>query len=136
MAPNTVVPPQNSSGWTVFPTITKTPYVDSAALESQSPDDGKVVSAGEDFQVNWVIKNTGKRPWNSGFYFKPLVSTLYPSPSGNQYVSGSVATGDTYDFSTTVEAPSEEGIHVIKYVLMNDAGVGFFQFYFSIQVQP
>jgi len=136
MAPITVVPPQNSSGWTVFPTITKTPYIDSAVLESQSPEDGRVVSPGDDFQVKWVFRNTGKRPWNSEFYFKPLTSTLDPSPSGIQNLSGSVATGDTVDFSIFVEAPDEEGIYYIRYALINDNAISLYQFYFSIKVQP
>jgi hypothetical protein len=130
----TLIPQNNPSGWTVYPTKTKTPYTDSGSLESQSVDDGKIVAPGEDITVRWTIKNTGKRPWNSGFYFRPVITTLYPSPSGNQFINGTVNPGDNYDFSILVEAPDKEGIYVVSYVLMNDAGVGFFQFYFSVQV--
>jgi hypothetical protein len=130
----TIKPPATAVPvWNVQPTFTKTPYTDACTLLSTDPEDGKVMSSGEEFVASWVVKNTGMRPWNTRFYFKKLKGTL--GNNGVIYLSGPVDKGSEYNLRITMVSPTQTGVYNGTYRLINDDGVAICQFFVAIAVK-
>ena len=122
-----------------YPTYTPTYYTDRAELSSQSPVDGSVLTAGQDFDLTFTIKNVGMRSWNGNFYLKYVSGVTGQSQGGSTitmvYVPGAVAINDTVTLTIDMVAPSQAGSYSTNWVLINDDGTGFFypNFVFSVQ---
>ena len=122
-----------------YPTYTPTYYTDRAELSSQSPADGTVLSAGQDFDLTFTIKNVGMRSWNGNFYLKYVSGVKGQSQNGSAvtmvFVPGAVALNDTVTLTIDMVAPSQAGSYSTNWVLINDDGTGFFypNFVFSVQ---
>jgi hypothetical protein len=123
---------QATPTWRVYPTSTKVPYSDACSLVSTSPEDGLQMSAGQDFDAVWVIKNTGFSDWDGGFYFQKVKGTL--GPSDTTYISGTVTPGNTYTLTYDMTAPTQPGVYNGTYKFVH-VGVAFCQFFVSIEVK-
>ena len=130
----TLAPPVlQTPTWHVLPTFTKTPYVDSCALQSTTPADYTIFSPGTPFEAYWVVKNTGMRPWNNRFYFTKVAGPL--GYSGIIYVDPPVGQGGEYELHISMAAPNTAGTYKGSYKLVNDDGVALCQFFVVITVR-
>jgi len=119
--------------WAVQITPTKTAYPDKCELVSTKPSDGTVYDGGSPFEVFWVLKNTGVRPWNTQFYFKKVTGTL--GNSTNVFLPSPVNTGNEFTLQKSMTAPETAGNYNGTYKLINDDGVAICQFYITITVR-
>jgi hypothetical protein len=126
-----------SGGVAKSATPTKLPYVDSAILVVQAPTDGTYMNATQDFDAVWTIKNTGRRPWTTDFYFKPDPdhTSQLKVKTAPVYLSSIVDQRSTYKFTVDMVAPKAPGTYRSWWVLVNDDGVAFFHFYIYINVR-
>lgn len=109
-----------SSGGTVIKP-TRTPYTDAAELVSQTPKDGFYVPKGQDFDINWTVKNVGRRAWNTQFYLRYL-SGVEGSDASKIMVANTVPVNETYTFRVDMVAPVIPGRYVTTWQLINDDG--------------
>jgi hypothetical protein len=134
MATATKKPASSSGGWVVYPTKTKTPYVDSAKLISQSPKDGYTKNQDLSFPSKWTIQNTGKRKWNRQFYLKFTGGEVKPANDGVIYLTDSIDKGDSITMTIDLHTPNSSGKKQSNWALINDDGVAILHFYLVVNV--
>lgn len=133
LAPVTIATqaPTQAPKWNVQPTITKTAYTDACVVQSVSPNN-PTLSANEDFDAKFSVKNTGYRAWNTQFYFKKVKGDL--GPDTIIHLDRSVAQLDNYDLTLDMAAPDHSGIFVGVYKLVNDDGTAICSMSVGIKV--
>jgi Ig-like domain from next to BRCA1 gene len=120
--------------WKVFPTITKTSYVDSAKLTSQEPKDGYIKNQGLPFPVKWTFLNTGMRTWNHDFYIKYVSGDVKAEDDVPVFLPDEVKQNSSVTLSTTLRTPHESGNLRSNWELVNDDGVAILYFYLLVHV--
>lgn len=113
---------------------------DDIQILSKTCQDGSTVAAGKVFTNNWVIVNTGTRPWNSSYYLKWTSTDYYPPGSSSTPVPSSydfgaktipfnqnqnVPFGASETLTVPLMAPIQVGQYVVRWLPVNDAGVDF-----------
>ncbi|TFW09524.1 hypothetical protein E4K72_05625 [Oxalobacteraceae bacterium OM1] len=108
-------------------TVTTAAAVNNAQFVSQSVPTTMV--PGQPYTVSVTYKNTGNTTWTSARNYKlgpqnPIDNTNWVNPN-RVAISGSVAPGQTYTFSYTVNAPSTPGTYNFQWGMVQDF-VGWF----------
>jgi hypothetical protein len=118
----------SSGGGVVYPTVTKTLYVDSAKLIDQVPADGYSRKRGETFPAYWEFLNTGMRSWNTDFYIKFVGGDVEPESGKIFHIPGTVKQQDSVRMDVTLRTPDLQGKRYSNWVLINDDGVVIYHF--------
>ena len=134
IATGTAIPVPPSGNWVVYPTKTKTPYVDSAKLTGQVPQDGYSKKQGLSFPVKWTFQNTGMRKWNTDFYIKYVSGDIEPENEGPVLLDSEVKQGNSISVTTILRTPHKSGNLRSNWVLINDDGVAILHFYLLVKV--
>lgn len=80
------------------------------ALVSQKPHDGATIyKPGDSFDVEWTLKNTGKKTIAAGYPFK-YISGTNMSPTGMLVTETAIAPGEVFTFRIEVIAPDVQGV--------------------------
>lgn len=88
------------------------------------PDNAEVV-AGSNFVKTWRLKNVGSCTWTSNYSVVFQSGDAMGGPASTQLTSGSVAPGQTIDFSLSLRAPAAAGTYRGEWKLRNGAGALF-----------
>lgn len=133
----TVIPPTATRTRVVntsTPAYTPTPNNFSCELASQSPANGTKFTAGGNFDVKWVVKNTGLKAWDLGY-----VDLVYDSGAKMQSfadvydVSTVVNPGKTFTFLIDMQVPSAAGTYKATWKMRME-NITMCSFQISIQV--
>jgi len=124
------------------PTVAATPPPPAGtlycSLVSQSPADGTTISIGSPFTTTWVLKNTGSVAWDSSSYdfvFTGAYNNTWLHTGPDIYDLGTtVSSGQTYNFSVPMLAPSSMGTYGEAWQLVDGSGKTACQFYVYINV--
>lgn len=118
----------------VAPTRTITLYInDQARLFSQSPKDYTVLPAGRDFDIVWVVKNSGRRAWNTDYSYQ-YSDGVKGSKKETYTLKEDVPIGGEVKLIVDMIAPKEPGQYRTRWVLVNDKGIAFATFFFTFYV--
>jgi hypothetical protein len=80
------------------------------ALVSQKPRDGAAIyKPGDEFDVEWTLKNTGKKTIAAGYSFQ-YISGTNMSPTGMLVTETAIAPGESFTFRIEVIAPDVQGV--------------------------
>lgn len=128
--------PQTSSQ-TNKPAPTANTYTDQALVMSTSPEDYTIMQPYQDFDAVWVVKNVGRRAWNSDFYFTG--TDLNGNSFGPIYFSNpNLAVNDTVKIVLDMTAPAYveggKNTHTAYVHIFNDDGVNFYSPFLIITV--
>ena len=124
------------------PTVAATPPPPAGtlycSLVSQSPADGTTISIGSPFTTTWVLKNTGSVAWDSSSYdfvFTGAYNNTWLHTGPDIYDLGTtVSSGQTYNFSVPMLAPSSMGTYGEAWQIVDSSGKTACQFYVYINV--
>jgi len=118
----TIVPPQNLSAVTAYPTISSTAYdcYDAALVSDLSIPDGTKFDPGDTFEKSWRLSNTGTCDWTADFKFAYVGGDLFGSDTTK--IRQRVNVGNTMDFSLQLVAPSGSGTVVSNWQMATDDG--------------
>ena len=118
----TIVPPQNLSAVTAYPTISSTAYdcYDAALVSDLSIPDGTKFDPGDTFEKSWRLSNTGTCDWTADFKFAYVGGDLFGSDTTK--IRQRVNVGNTMDFSLQMVAPSGSGNVVSNWQMATDDG--------------
>ncbi|NJN83900.1 MAG: hypothetical protein HC802_17565 [Caldilineaceae bacterium] len=97
---------------------------DSTFVEDLSVPDGAVLSASEVVTKSWRVQNSGSCDWSSSYTWK-FVEGVSLSPADSVAVVGPVESGEEYDFSIELIAPTQTGRYQGQWRLHDGAGVAF-----------
>lgn len=124
--------PPTSTKVVLLPTIQKS---DMALLMLRTPAEYAQFEPGETFDVVWTVKNIGKKTWTNDYYMRYYNGTAMHYNGDKRFVKGSVAPGEQTRFIVDMKAPGKAGIYTTSWVLMNDNGEFFYQFFITIEVK-
>lgn len=96
--------------------------------------DGTVVTPGQTFTKTWRLKNIGNCTWTPSYAIVFSDGNAMNGPS-TQALTGNVNTGQTYDVSVNLTAPSSPGDYTGYWKIRDASGVLFGRFYVQIKVQ-
>ena len=113
---------------------TKTPYTDACSVVSTSPSDYKVLTAGQDFDGTWVLKNTGMVTWTDGQYYIKYQSGTIPVEKDLYYIKGDVVVNDTVEVRADMTAPAASGTYVSNWAVYNNVGMPFCYIFVAITI--
>lgn len=113
---------------------TKTPYTDACSVVSTSPSDYKVLTAGQDFDGTWVLKNTGMVTWTDGQYYIKYQSGTIPVEKDLYYIKGDVVVNDTVEVRADMTAPASSGTYVSNWAVYNNVGMPFCYIFVAITI--
>lgn len=133
--PTATVRVVSSGGGSLPAQPTKASYTDQAKMVSQTPIDYTTVKAGGDFDIRWTIRNTGKRDWNTQFYFRYVKGTLKNINAKVLMMPDAIGRNDTVEFVIDAVAPKEPGAYTTYWEIVNDDGVAFFHFFSVVTVE-
>ncbi len=116
------------------PTRTRTYYIsDSARLYDQNPEDFTVLAPGQDFDITWVVRNTGTREWTKKYAYKYEDGTKgYRQES--YYLQKPVKRLAETKLVVDMIAPKEPGQYTTRWVLANEKDIAFATFFFTFLV--
>jgi len=107
---------------------------------SNSPADGKHFQASANFDLIWVVENTGTTTWTEEYVYRHFVGTNYASrtqynfwTTPGTYWEDGVQPGERAEFIVHMTAPSTAGHYEMFWVLSNPEHCNFrglsFEFY-------
>ena len=118
------------------PTATTQLLGDVAQWNTQSPNDGTVFSAYEEFNFHVCMSNVGTHDWTTSYYLGYLDgdSVCYNSKT---YVGEIVESGEKWCFDMSCQAPSSSGTHTTYWFLRDEDGnkVTNGEVYFTYKVE-
>lgn len=125
-----------------LPTMTQTKIVlaptiqksDMALLLLRTPAEYTQFAKGETFDVIWTLKNIGKKAWTNDYYMRYFNGTQMHYNGDKRFVKSTVAPGEQTKFIVDMKAPNQAGTYTTSWVLMNDNGEIFYQFFITIEV--
>ena len=83
------------------------------------------------------LRITGTKTWHKGIYYIRFANKGTNMASADKYMlSQDVAPGESVTFVADMVAPSQEGLYVSNWFLVNDNGGIFYNFYVAINVKP
>ena len=115
-------------------TMTYTPGSDQVQEIGQTPQDGVILSPGEDFDLRWEVKNIGTNDWNTDYYYEYQSGVEGSGPSSYK-LKEAVDDGDTITLIVDMLAPSSSGSYKSTWVLKNDDGDVMKTLIFAFSVQ-
>lgn len=103
-------------------------------VEDVSIPDGTEMSPGQSFTKTWRLENTGTCPWTAEYsvqFLNGIEMAGNPTP-----MNSLVEPGETVDLSINFTAPSDPGVHVSEWALVNENGLTFEKSFFVQIVVP
>jgi hypothetical protein len=119
----------------VGPTPTIQRFGDSAQWLSQSPMDGKVFKAGEQFTQTICMGNNGSTIWNSKYVLEWISGNRLWSNTRYFYVEDEVKPGGKWCFTLPAVAPYNPGSYMTRWYMKNPDGQFMAEVYFAYNVQ-
>lgn len=110
--------------FTPFPTNTsapapvnvQVPY--SCFVTTVRPDYLEVIKAGSNFEIRWIVKNTGTNTWDSGVDVKFAGGTNFTDRERVE-INKTMAPGDTFKISITGKAGKKTGVQQMSWIVEN-----------------
>jgi len=139
-------PPPTNTATPVTPTIvvTNTPAgtqvptsipggQDAGVWVSSNPADGSNITAGQPFDVNVTLMNTGTTTWTTAYAIKFINGERMGAPES---IPMTIDVPPTKSITLTVHftAPSTAGTVRSNWQIVNAAGTGFYSFYFEYNI--
>ena len=115
----------------VLPTAvpTPTPVVhagDKATYDSQTPQDGTHLKAGQEFDITWYLLNTGTTTWTTDYCMRFFTGTNFTKPGKTRYyLNNPVAPNTVGACSVDAVAPTTAGTYTMSVVLGNENDENF-----------
>lgn len=105
-------------------TLTPTSAAYGCKIVSQSPSLGQQVAPGYDFDMHWVVKNTGTKDWDQGDVDYKYVSgeELHKYASGVDFPK-TVKSGEEVDLAVDMAAPSNPGTYSAQWAIVRSDNV-------------
>ena len=115
----------------VLPTVpTATPIVqvgDKASYDSQSPQDGTHVKAGQSFDITWNLLNTGTTTWTTDYVLRFFSGTNFTKPGKTRYnLNAEIPPNTVGACSVDAVAPKAAGTYTMAVVLGNENDENFY----------
>ena len=109
------------------PTATPIPQVgDKASYDSQSPQDGTHVQAGQVFDITWNLLNTGTTTWTKDYSLRFFSGTNFTKPGKNRWgLNKEVAPNTVGACVVDAVAPNAPGTYTMAVVLGNENDENF-----------
>ena len=98
------------------PTATASPIPPkySCSVYKKKPKDNEYFSKGEEFDVKFIVTNTGTRTWPKGIDFKFVSGTQLAAPKRVE-IPVTLAPWQTYEIVLDGKAPAEKGFYVMTF---------------------
>ncbi len=91
---------------------TATPDSFKCQVTGQNPADGTVLKAGQDFDVDWIVKNTGGSAWSSDNYdISYLAGARMHKHGDRQDIKQPVNPGESTEILLDMRAPNDAGYY-------------------------
>ncbi len=137
LAPPTETPtPSITETPTLDPNITPSPIIcdDAAFVADVSISDGATVTAGQDFQKTWRVKNTGSCTWTTGY----VIQYAYGEQMGGRAtnLTQEVLPGQEVDITVLMKAPATSGTYSGYWRMVNNNQYGFGEIFTILIVVP
>ncbi|HPC06688.1 MAG TPA: NBR1-Ig-like domain-containing protein [Anaerolineaceae bacterium] len=116
-------------------TATYTQAPNQALWISQSPEDGKTFSPGEDFDMVWRIKNTGTLAWTKRYSFEYVSGAPIHKYYSEIALKDIVQPGGTAVLTVDMVAPMEPGSYRTEWAMVDDTNNRFYHFFFFFTVK-
>jgi hypothetical protein len=116
-------------------TATFTPAPNQAMWVSQSPEDGVVLSPGQDFDMIWRIKNTGLLTWNKHYSFEYVSGEPTYKYYSEINIKEVVQPGGTAVLTVDMVAPMKPGSYRTEWAMVDDTNDQFYHFFFFFTVK-
>lgn len=109
------------------PCIDGMAWVSDLTFDDNNMTNPPVVPPGQSFTKSWRVRNTGTCTWNSGYSLVFDHGNVPAAQMGGQPVAvqGTVAPGQTYDFSVNLTAPTTPGVYQGFWQMRNPQSVAF-----------
>ena len=110
--------------FTPFPTNTSAPIPANVQLPyscfvtTVRPEYLEVIKAGSNFEIRWIVKNTGTNTWDSGVDIKYASGVKMTNPERVE-INKTMAPGDTFKISITGKAPNKSGVQQMTWIVEN-----------------
>ena len=106
---------------------------DAGVWVSSNPADGSNITAGQPFDVNVTLMNTGTTTWTTAYAIKFINGERMGAPES---IPMTIDVPPTKSITLTVHftAPSTAGTVRSNWQIVNAAGTGFYSFYFEYNI--
>jgi hypothetical protein len=108
---------------------------DAGVWVSSNPADGSNITAGQPFDVNVTLMNTGTTTWTTAYAIKFINGERMSAPE-TIYLPIEVPPTKSITLTVKFTAPSTGGTVRSNWQIVNAAGTGFYSFYFEYIVTP
>lgn len=99
---------------TLTPTATLTPLKYTCSVFKKKPRDNETFNKNQEFDVKFIITNTGTRTWPKGIDFKYVGGTDLAGPNRVE-IPVALQPGQTYEVVLDGKAPDKKGFYVMTY---------------------
>jgi len=111
------------------------PSPDKGEWVAQTPGDGTILTAGQDFTLTWTIKNAGTTTWTTDYLLRYyLGDQTLRMGAVDQKFSKAVKPTESIDFTLNMKAPAANGDYTTIWVMTNKEGTNFYPLTFSFKV--
>lgn len=80
------------------------------------PDYGEEIKAGSNFEISWLVKNTGTREWAAGIDVKYASGPKFTNAERVE-IPKALAPGESYKISLTGKAPKTKGLQRMTWIV-------------------
>jgi hypothetical protein len=108
--------PSNTSPPSDTPTVTRTPALYSCGVVLHKPGYKAEIKAGANFDIRWVIINTGTRTWPAGLDVKFRSGTQMTTVTVKE-INKEMKPKDTFEINLGATAPTKAGLHEMIWVV-------------------
>jgi hypothetical protein len=108
--------PSNTSPPSDTPTVTRTPALYSCAVALHTPAYKAEINAGANFDIKWVIINSGTKTWPAGLDVKYHSGTDMTSVKVKE-INRVMEPKDTFEVNLGATAPTKRGLHEMIWVV-------------------
>jgi len=106
---------------------------DAGVWVSSNPADGSNITAGQPFDVNVTLMNTGTTTWTTAYAIKFINGERMSAPE-TIYLPIEVPPTKSITLTVKFTAPSSGGTVRSNWQIVNAAGTGFYSFYFEYNI--
>ena len=97
-----------------------------ATYDSQSPQDGTHVKAGQAFDIHWYLLNSGTTTWTNDYCMRFFSGTNFTKPGKTRYyLSNPVQPNSVGDCAVDAVAPNKPGTYTMAVVLSDEGDNNF-----------
>ncbi len=134
--PSETPTPENTTVPTLDPNITPSPIIcdNSAFVADVSIKDGETVTAGQEFQKTWRIKNTGSCTWTTGYYLQFAYGEQMNGVV--TYLTQEVLPNQEVEITVLMRAPATAGNYSGYWRMVNNNRYGFGEIFTIVITVP